>query len=57
MFEFKDYQQYSEEILNLWNEGFVNELEAEGFVVIAEQKTGEINYRKLTEEEFNNKYK
>ena len=57
MFEFKNYKQYSDEILHLWNEGFINELEEEGFIVVEsrDSETRAVNYRKLTEEEFNNK--
>jgi hypothetical protein len=54
MFTFKNYKQYSDEIVHLWNE-FHNQVIDENWVLVKNQQDDKTNYRILTEEEFNNK--
>ena len=52
--EFENYKDYKEYTLDMWEEGYINELISDGYIVEAKNINGNITYRNLTEEEFKN---
>lgn len=59
MFEFKDYKDYKQQLYELWEEGYINEVEE--FLILDKEtvdKDGfkQIKYRLYTEQEFDEKY-
>lgn len=57
---FNNYEEYKKHVCEMWEEGYINELEMDE-LIIAENplKFGEsknINYRLMTEEEYNIKF-
>lgn len=54
--EFKDYKDYLKCIYEFWEEGYINELEESGLIIAFPKENNTIKYRKLTEEEFKEKY-
>ena len=60
-FEFKNYQEYIQHVHEMWDEGYLNELEeAELIIVESEIKDGDklqtVKFRPLTKNEYKEKY-
>lgn len=57
---FKNYEEYKQYVNEEWNYGAINELYEDGLIIELEETfdyecaSKQINYRKLTEEEFEN---
>ena len=53
---FTTYEEYERYVTEEWNAGAINELEAEGLIILDEvQEDGNRTYRALVENEFNQK--
>lgn len=52
--EFENYEDYKNYVLDMWEEGYINELEFDGLIVESKNIDGNITYRNLTKEEFEN---
>ena len=64
MENFTSYEEYKDFVHEEWEQGYINELEQDGLIVEKERyineenpSQGDINFRYLTEEEFNIKFK
>lgn len=59
--DFKSYENYLKYVNDEWEDGFINELEEEGLIIVnilnSDSLIESVSYRPLTEEEFNKRFK
>ena len=61
MIEFDSYKEYKQHVYEMWEDGYINELEQDELILKDKEIIGEngiktLNLRLLTENEYNEKY-